>query len=124
MVPPVRWYHLLSTWIFLLAAVYPIIKLPMFPLICIASVGCFESILNPYNEHVIKNLYIMLIHLTPFAWIPYDLSRGAFEFAGAIIVLYVAFIFVIGENPIHVYKVLLQEQHRTAQEFLRDRFGL
>jgi hypothetical protein len=30
----------------------------------------------------------------------------------------------LGENPFHVYRVLLKEHHRTAQEFLRDRFGL
>ena len=124
MVPPVRWYYLLSTWIFLLAAVYPILKLPIFPLICMASVGCFEVVLNPYNEATLKNLYILFIHIAPFFWIPYDLSIVAFQFSAAIISLYILFIFVIGENPIHVYRVLLKENHPTAQAFLRDRFGV
>ena len=124
MVPPVRWYHLLSSWIFLLSALYPVTKLPTFPLNILASVGCLEVILNPYNEHVLKNIYILFIHITPFFWIPYDVSVGALQFGAAIIAAYLAFIFFIGENPLHVYRVLLKERHQTAAEFVRDRFGV
>jgi apolipoprotein N-acyltransferase len=89
-----------------------------------ASVGCFEIILNPHNENLVKNIYILFIHIAPFFWIPVDLSVGAFQFGAAVIVAYLAFLFFLGENPIHVYQVLLKEQHHTAQEFLRDRFGV
>lgn len=95
----------------------------MFPLICVALPGCFEVILNPYNEHAVKNLYILFIHIAPFLWIPYDLSIGAVRFSVAILCLYIIFIFVIGENPIHIYDLLLKENHPTAQAFVRDRFG-
>jgi hypothetical protein len=122
--PPVRWYHLLSTWIFLLSALYPVLKLPTFPLNVMASVGCLEVILNPYNEHVLKNIYILFIHIAPFFWIPYDVSTEAFQFGTAVIAAYLAFIFFIGENPLHVYMVLLAERHTSAKEFLADRFGL
>ena len=124
MVPPVRWYYLLSTWIFLLSVLYPVAKLPTFPLNVMASVGCLEVILNPYNEHVLKNIYILFIHIAPFFWIPYDVSVGALQFGAAVIAAYLAFIFFIGENPLHIYKVLLKERHQTAQEFVRDRFGV
>ncbi len=124
MVPPVRWYYILSTWIFLLSTLYPLLQLPTFPLNVMASVGCFEIILNPYNEHLLKNLYILFIHIAPFFWIPVDLSVEAFQFGAAVIASYLLFIYALGENPFHVYRVLLKEQHHTAQEFLRDRFGV
>ena len=124
MVPPVRWYYILSTWIFLLSTLYPLLQLPTFPLNVMASVGCFEIILNPYNEHLLKNLYILFIHIAPFFWIPVDLSAEAFQFGGVVILSYLLFLYILGENPFHVYRVLLKEQHHTAQEFLRDRFGV
>ena len=123
MVPPVRWYYILSTWIFLLSALYPFIQLPTFPLNLMASVGCFEIILNPYNENLLKNLYILFIHIAPFFWIPVDFSTEAFQFGGLVISAYVALVLALGENPFHVYMVLLKEHHHTAAEFLRDRFG-
>jgi len=123
MVPPVRWYHILSTWIFLLSVAYPILKLPTFPLNLLASVGCFEIILNPHKEHWVKNLYILFIHIAPFFWIPIDFSQKAFTFAAFLVMTYGIFIWSIGENPIHVYQVLLDENHPRLSQFLNDRFG-
>ena len=124
MVPPVRWYYILSTWIFILSALFPVIHIPTFPLNLMASVGCFEIILNPYNENLVKNLYILFIHIAPFFWIPYDLSVNAFQVGATVILLYLLFITILGENPIHVYMTLLKENHATAAEFLKDRFAL
>lgn len=124
MVPPVRWYHILSTWIFLLSTLYPVLQLRTFPLNVMASVGCFEIILNPYNENLVKNLYILFIHIAPFFWIPFDVSTEAFQFGAAVIAAYLAFVVALGENPFHIYWVLLKERHQTAREFLRDRFGV
>ena len=123
MVPPVRWYYILSTWIFLLSAIYPIVRLPTFPLNVMASVGCFEIILNPYNENLLKNLYILFIHIAPFFWIPVDLSTEAFQFGALVILAYSVLVTSLGENPFHVYRVLLKEHHHTAAEFIKDRFG-
>ena len=123
MVPPVRWYHLLSTWIFLLSTTQPLLKLPTFPLNVMASVGCLEVILNPHKEHWLKNAYILFIHIAPFFWVPYDLSTRAFAFGAGVIVTYLLFIWSIGENPIHVYRVLLNENHPRLSQFTRDRFG-
>jgi hypothetical protein len=39
-------------------------------------------------------------------------------------VAYLVFVFFLGENPFHIYRVLLNERHQTAQEFLADRFGV
>ena len=124
MVPPVRWYYILSTWIFLLSVAYPLFEIPTFPLNLMASVGCFEIILNPYNENLVKNLYILFIHIAPFFWIPFDLSPKAFEVGAGVLLAYVLFIFYLGENPFHVYSVLLKEHHHTAKEFIKDRFGI
>ena len=124
MVPPVRWYYIFSTWIFILSALHPLLQLPTFPLNLMASVGCLQIILNPYNENLVKNLYILFIHIAPFFWIPYDLSVNAFQIGAAVILAYLLFIATMGENPIHVYGMLLKEHHDTAAEFLKDRFGL
>jgi hypothetical protein len=124
MVPPVRWYYILSTWIFILSALHPLLHVPTFPLNLMASIGCLEIILNPYNENLLKNLYILFIHIAPFFWIPYDLSVNALQIGAAVILAYLFFIVALGENPIHVYSVLLKEHHSTATEFLKDRFGI
>jgi len=124
MVPPIRWYYILSTWIFLLSALYPIIQFPTFPLNVMASLGCLEIIFNPYNENLVKNLYILFTHIAPFFWIPVDMSAEAFQFGTIVILCYLLFICSLGENPIHVYMVLLEEHHHTAKEFLKDRFGI
>ena len=120
---PVRWYHLLSTWIFLLACTQPLHKLPMFPLILLAAPGCFEFILNP-KEHWVKNTYIIFIHVAPFFWVPYDLSPTAFAFAAAVIAAYLVFMAVIGKSPLKAYSNLLKEDHNTLAQFLGDRFNL
>lgn len=89
-----------------------------------ATVGCVETLFNPYTENIVKNLYILFIHSAPFFWIPVDLSTEAFQFGAAVIFAYIALMVALGENPLHIYAVLLKERHRTAAEFLRDRFGL
>jgi hypothetical protein len=88
-----------------------------------ASVGCLEVILNPHKEHWLKNAYILFIHIAPFFWIPYDLSRRAFTFGAGVIVSYLLFISSIGENPIRIYRALLNEDHPRLSQFLNDRFG-
>jgi hypothetical protein len=123
MVPPVRWYHLLSSWIFYLSVAYPLHGIPTFPLNLLASVGCFETVINPHKESVVKNIYILFIHLAPFLWIPYEISRKTLSFALIVAFIYVIFIGFIGENVGHVYSVLLNENHKTAAEFWCDRYG-
>jgi len=121
MVPPVRWYHLLSAWIFILSALYPIHKISTFPLNVLALSGCLEAFVN--REHVLKSIYILFIHLAPFAWIPYDLSRPVIGFALATIAVYVIFIYAIKEQPVDIYRAILSERHTTIGAFLADRFG-
>jgi hypothetical protein len=123
-VPPVRWYHLLSTWIFLLSAAYPLLKIPTFPLNLLAFTGCLEIILNPHKSHWVKNLYILFIHIAPFFWIPRDLSMKAFGIGICVIGAYLMFVASIGENPMHIYDVLLNEDHPRLSQFLQDRFSL
>ena len=124
MVPPVRWYMLLSTWIFILSVIYPFLKISTYPLNLMAAVGCLEVILNPYNKNMLKNIYILFIHIAPFFWIPYDISSRGIYFAAAVIILYLAFIWFIQENPLEIYSALLKEKHENVCEFTRDRFGI
>jgi len=123
MVPPVRWYHLLSTWIFILSAAYPIHKISTYPLNILALIGCLEPILNPFRSSLGKNLYIMGLHLLPLLWIPYDVSMKAIQFAFVFGITYLIFVTGIGENPFHIYSVLLSEDQPTFQSFTCARFG-
>ena len=123
MVPPVRWYYILSTWIFILSTLYPLHGISTYPLNLMALVGCFEIVLNPHRESAIKNAYILFIHLAPFLWIPRILSSQSLLFAAAVIGLYLILLVALDEDPIHVYTTLLDENHPTARAFLRDRFG-
>jgi hypothetical protein len=123
MVPPVRWYHLLSTWIFILSAAYPIHKISTYPLNILALIGCLEPILNPFRSSVGKNLYIMGLHLLPLLWIPYDVSMKAIQFAFVVGITYLIFVKGIGENPFHIYSVLLNEDQPTFQSFTCARFS-
>lgn len=124
MVPPVRWYMLLSTWIFILSILYPVIQISTYPLNLLASVGCLEVILNPYNEHALKNIYILFIHIAPFFWIPYELSTNTIEFAAIVIIAYFVFMMFLRDNPIDVYVALLREKHTSFCAFTSDRFSL
>ena len=118
-----RFYYLLSYWALIVSLLYPIHGVSTFPLILLTSIGCAEIILNPNNQLFIKNVVIVLIHLLPFLWIPFDTSRTALNFAAAVIFLYILFITFWKKSPIEIYKRLLQEKHVDTKEFLCERFG-
>lgn len=115
---------LLSTWIFILSALYPLHKISTFPLNIIAIIGCFDVIYAPFKENCIKNIYIIFIHLAPFLWIPYDISYTPIVFAIFVIVAYLIFIFIIKSDPFSVYYKLHHENHTTLEGFLQERFGI
>ena len=123
---PIRWYYLLSSWIFLLSVLYPLHGISTFPLNLLALVGCYECIRNPFAEHWFKTFYIMFIHLAPFLWIPYELSVQTLLFALCVIFVYLVAIRLspIEKNPIDVYDILLKETHETLEDFLADRFAM
>ena len=123
MVPPVRWYYILSTWIFIASAAYPLHQISTFPLNLLALVGCLEVVLNPHKESWVKNVYIMLLHLLPFLWIPHNLTKITIEICIVFVIVYLLFIAALKENVFHVYLTLLDEDHPTAAMFLCDRFG-
>ena len=124
MVPPVRWYYILSTWIFILSVLYPVHKISTYPLILLASVGCLEVVVNPYKENMVKNIYILFIHIAPFFWIPYSFAKRSLVFAATVILLYFCLLFFLGENVFHVYGELLDEGHSTPEIFICHRFGI
>jgi hypothetical protein len=120
---PTRWYLLLSYWILIASVLYLAHGVSTFPLNILALIGLSEMILNPNNQLLSKNLVITLIHTVPFLWIPYDMSRNAFNFAGAVIFLYLLFITFMRRSPVDIYQTLLQEKHVDTKEFLCERFG-
>jgi len=120
---PVRWFCLLSTWIFILSCLYPIFKFPTYPLNLLALVGIYQCIYMPFKEHYLKNIYILFIHLAPFLWIPYNLSRNAFYFSAIVGTIYIIFIYLIDDDVIDIYTRLLEEEHVTFSEFIDERFG-
>ena len=121
---PIRWYHLLSTWIFILSVLYPFHKISTFPLNILALVGCFQVILKPFNEHYLKNIYILFIHIAPFFWIPWEISKKTIKFALAVILIYLIFICLIQDDCFHIYGTLMKEKHTNIYDFLHDRFGI
>ena len=121
---PVRWYLLLSTWIFILSVLYPLHQISTFPLNLMALVGCIDVLSNPFKETCIKNIYILFIHLAPFLWIPYDLSYVPMAFALFVVIVYLVFILFQKTDPFSVYYKLNHEHHTGLEQFLEERFGL
>jgi hypothetical protein len=121
---PIRFHYLLSSWIFVLSCLYPFHKISTFPLNILASVGCFEVILNPYNEHWIKNAYILALHIAPFFWIPWIISETTLQFAAIVVIIYLLFTAAIQKSCFDIYSILLKERHKGVSEFIGDRFGL
>jgi len=124
MVPPIRWYYIFSTWIFLLSAAYPLHDISTYPLNVLALPGCFEILINPHKAHWTKNLYILALHILPFLWIPYSFSAISIYFAAGSGVSYLVFVGFLEEDPIHIYSELFKENHPTYRAFVSDRFGL
>lgn len=118
-----RWYFLLSYWALIAAVLYPIHGISIFPLTLLCSVSLLEIILNPSNQLLSKNVVIVLIHLLPFLWIPFDQSRNALNLSAAIIFLYVLFITFWRKSPVEIYQSLLQEKQVNTKEFVCQRFG-
>jgi hypothetical protein len=120
---PTPWFLLLSYWILIASILYLIHGVSTFPLNILALIGLTEIILNPRNQLLSKNLVIILIHTIPFLWIPYDMSRNAFNFAVAVIFLYLLFITFMKRSPIEIYQTLLEEKHVDFNDFICERFG-
>ena len=121
MVPPVRWYHFLSAWMFILSALYPLHRISTYPLVLLSTVGCIEVFRNTI---FLKSLIILALHLSPFLWIPYELSTTTFAFTLTIIILYLVFIQSLGETPYNIYMTTLSEKHKNIQEFIYERIGV
>ncbi len=121
MVPPVRWYHFLSVWMFILSVLYPLHRISTYPLLLLSTVGCIEAFRDNIFE---KKLIVLALHLLPFLWIPYELSTTTFAFTFTIIILYLVFIQALGETPYNIYKTSLSEKHKTIQEFIYERIGV
>ena len=120
MVPPVRWFHLLSTWIFILSALYPFHKISTFPLNILALVGITTL---KASESSWKSLHIVLLHLLPFLWIPYVINKESIILFFGVIIGYFIFMNYLQEDPIDVYRVLQDEEHKTYREYVVARFG-
>jgi len=121
MVPPVRWFHLLSVWIFVASALYPFHKISTFPLNLVALIGITTL---KMSESFWKSLHIVLIHLLPFLWIPYVINKESIKLFFGVIVCYFIFMSYLQEDPIDVYRVLQEEEHKTYREYLEARFGI
>jgi hypothetical protein len=120
MVPPVRWYHLLSAWIFIISVLYPLHKISTFPLNLLALVGITTL---KASESFIKGLHIIIIHLIPFLWIPYIINTESIILFFGTIFAYLALIVFLRENPFQIYTVLQGENHKTYKEYIESRFG-
>ena len=80
--------------------------------------------MNPYNEHWIKNLYILLLHIAPFFWIPWIISEMTLQFAAIVVIIYLLFTAAIQKSCFDIYSIFLKEKHLDFSDFVGDRFGL
>ena len=122
--PPVRWFHLLSYWILILSCLHPFLHIPTYPLNCLAAVGCYKFIRDPFAHSLLYNVVIILgVHLAPFAWIPYDVSEHALRVACAVIVAYFFFIHVVMRRTVReIYETVLYHEHFTTEwQYVRAR---
>ena len=121
MVPPIRWYHLLSVWIFIISVLYPLHKISTFPLNLLALVGITTL---KMSETIWKSFHIVIIHLLPFLWIPWAFTLDGIIFFFVTILSYLILMAFLHENPFHIYTVLQEEEHKTYKEYLEARFGM
>jgi hypothetical protein len=118
---PIRWYHLFSSWIFLLSSAYPLHRISTLPLNLLALPGTLSAILRPCP--LSKRIYNIVLHCAPFIWIPYTVSLQSLLLSFAYAFLYIKYMNYIQVNPIDVYITLFKENHTSVYEFLQDRFG-
>ena len=118
--PPVRWFHLLSTWIFIVSALYPFHGISTLPLNLIALVGVTTL---KASESFMKSLHIIIVHLAPFLWISYAINKESILLFLGVILVYLILMAFLRENPFHIYTILEKEEHKTYREYLECRFG-
>ena len=121
MVPPIRWFHLLSVWIFIVSVLYPFHKISSFPLNLLALVGITTL---KASESFWKSLHIVLIHLLPFLWIPYVINKESIILFFGTIIGYLILMNCLQEDPVDIYRVLQEEEHTTYREYVVARFGI
>ena len=120
----VRWYYMLSPWIFLLSATVVVHGQPTYPLQLLALVGCLYSILTPWPQPFWKHVIIQAIHLLPFLWLSHVINEKAITFGLLVIIAWLLFMIVIGKNPIAVYRQFIEERHTTTYAFVKEQLNL
>ena len=113
--------YLFSTWIFIASALYPFHGDSTFPLNLFALLGFYET---DFSEALFKNIYNGFLHLGPFLWIPYSFSDESLLFAVALLLAYLLTLSALQINCYNVYNELVQQKHKTAEEFITARFIL
>jgi hypothetical protein len=120
----VRWYYMLSPWIFLLSATVLVHGQPMYPLQLLALIGCAYSVLTPWPQPLLKHVLIQALHLLPFLWLSPILNEKGITFGLLVIIVWLLFMIVIGKNPIAVYRRFIEERHATTYDFVKEQLNL
>jgi hypothetical protein len=113
--------YLFSTWIFIISILYPLHGISTFPLNIVALLGFYEM---DFSESLFKNIYNGFLHLGPFLWIPYSFSDESLLFAAVLLLTYLLTLSALEINCYDVYNELVQQKHKTAEEFITARFIL
>ena len=113
--------YLFSTWIFIASALYPFHGISTFPLNLLALLGLYET---DFSESLFKNIYNCFLHLGPFLWIPYSFSEESLLFTAFLVLAYLLTLSALKINCYTVYDKLIQQKHKTAEEFINDRLVL
>ena len=113
--------YLFSTWIFIASALYPLHGISTFPLNLLALLGLYET---DFSDSLFKNMYNLFLHLGPFLWIPFSFSDESLLFSVLMLLAYLLTLSALQINCYHVYDELVQQKHKTAEEFITARFIL
>jgi len=111
--------YLFSTWIFISSALYPLHGISTFPLNLLALLGLYET---DFSDSLFKNIYNGFLHLGPFLWIPYSFSDESLLFTFLLLLAYLLTLSALQINCYTVYDELVQQKHKTAEEFIKARF--
>jgi hypothetical protein len=118
-----RWYYFLSSWALLLSISYPVHKQNPYPLQLFCLVGLTGIPWMAATEPVLKLIFIALVHILPFAWLPAIIDSQGILFALLIIGVYGLVMSHIHKNIITFYYEALTKHHSTTYAFMQELLG-
>lgn len=122
----IRWYMLYSYWIFVLALLYAAGLQPIstFPSSLLALPFGVFFVYEKYRVDPNWKLGLAaLLHLVPFALVPWILTKDVLLWNVLFLLFYVALMTMAGADVVQTYKKTYYEIHTNLKDFLAERAG-